>query len=316
MRADEPPTISATIHPWGFVVVALFFIPVLGAMLWRATAGTPTKTSLATVPLQQFDVEDSRSLAALFADHDFGWPPDGPVPRLAVKSLPADLAQQPASRRKSLFFRSLLPLVLAENRRLQAERSLLKRVFARGSLPVEGALRERVQAIARSHGIDGDLDTSQVRTRLLRRVDQIPPALALAQAASESGWGSSHFSRKGNNLFGERTWKATTGILPRQRPSDKHYYVRAFSSLRGSVHSYVHNLNTHRAYTQLRQLRLRIRERGKRPDAWALAGGLGGYSERGGEYVADIRAIMHHNHLVRALRNIRLAGSSAGAPAQ
>lgn len=292
--------------PWVIGAALLSGLTLCGVLWW---CGTTNHAALppATVHLQPIKVEDADSLAALFAERGYDWPPHGAVPPLAVTSLPTDLAEQPASRKKSLFFRSLLPLILAENRRLQAERSLLKRAFAQGGLPPAGSLREQVVAIARDHGINGDLNDSDVRAQLLRRVDRIPPALALAQAASESGWGSSRFAREGNNLFGERTWNPDQGLTPHRRASHLRHYVRAFDSLRGSVHSYVHNLNTHRAYAQLRQLRERLRNHGKQPDAASLTGNLNRYSERGADYVADIRTMLRHNALPQALQDVRLA---------
>ncbi|MCO6441958.1 MAG: glucosaminidase domain-containing protein [Nitrococcus mobilis] len=294
--------------PWVMGTTLLAGLTLSGVLWWCGT------TELAALPpaavhLQPIKAEDADSLAALFAEHGYDWPPHGAVPPLAVASLPADLAEQPPSRKKSLFFRSLLPLILAENRRLQAERSLLKRAFAQNELPPEGSLREQVAAIALDRGISGDLDDPNVRAQLLRRVDRIPPALALAQAASESGWGSSRFAREGNNLFGERTWNPDQGLTPHRRASHLRHYVRAFGSLRGSVHSYVHNLNTHRAYAQLRQLREQRRNHDKQPDAANLVGGLNHYSERGTDYVADIRTMLRHNNLSQALQNVHLAAT-------
>ncbi len=302
-------SITARIRPpWVAGTALLAGLTLSGGLWWSSTADHATLSPTAA-HLQPIKAADANSLATLFAEHGYAWPPHGAVPALAVTSLPTDLGEQSPSRKKSLFFRSLLPLILAENRRLQAERSLLKRAFAQGNLPAEGSLREQVVAIALDHGINADLDNPAVRLQLLRRVDRIPPALALAQAASESGWGSSRFAREGNNLFGERTWNPDQGLAPDRRADHLRHYVRAFGSLRGSVHSYMHNLNTHRAYAQLRQLREQLRNHDKQPDAANLAGGLDHYSERGAAYVADIRTMLRHNNLPQALQNVHLAAT-------
>ena len=285
----------------------------LSGLWWWTTSGD--RASLpGAVQLEPVTIDDAQSLAAFFVEQGYDWPPNAAIPTLAVTSLPADLIEQPIRRKKSLFFRSLLPLVLAENNRLRAERELLERAFAQEQLPPGGSMSEQVATIAARQGITGDLGDPQVRARLLRRVDRIPPALALAQAASESGWGTSRFAHEGNNLFGERTWDASKGLAPGRRTRHTRHYVRAFPSLRDSVHSYVHNLNTHRAYAPLRALRARLRDGGKHPDAATLAGGLNRYSERGAAYVADIRTMLRHNDLPQRLQDVRLAAASSPTP--
>ena len=49
--------------------------------------------------------------------------------------------------------------------------------------------------------------------QLLIRMDIIPTSIALAQAAKESGWGTSRFALEGNAIFGQWTWSGQ-GIAP------------------------------------------------------------------------------------------------------
>jgi len=142
---------------------------------------------------------------------------------------------------------------------------------------------------------------------LIQRLDVVPVSLALAQAASESGWGTSRFVREGNALFGEWTYsKKDMGIAPAERDEGAIHRVRAFPSLLDSVRSYVLNLNTHRAYKKFRTLRARLQRSGAALDGYALAGTLDKYSERGEVYVGELRAIMEQNSL-RRLDDARLS---------
>ncbi len=118
----------------------------------------------------------------------------------------------------------------------------------------------------------------------------------LAQAANESAWGTSRFTRVANNLFGQWTWQAAHGIVPASRPEGERYLVRKFPSLRDSVRDYLYNLNVGHAYEGLRRLRHEMRRRGQPLDAAILAAGLSRYSGRGAAYVEEIRRIIRGNH--------------------
>lgn len=220
------------------------------------------------------------------------------VPRVFVASLPQDLKDiRDVPKRKALFFKTMLPLVLKVNEDIQAERARLwsmKAVLAnKGKISALDRLWLIVMAerykVAR---------TTPVRmiNALLPRVDVIPPSLALAQAAEESGWGTSRFVREGNALFGEWTWSGK-GIVPKGRDEGKTHRIRAFDSLLESVRSYALNINTHRAYRDLRQDRAEQRADGKVLDGWLLARHLESYSQRGLDYVEGLRAIMETNGL-------------------
>jgi Bax protein len=129
----------------------------------------------------------------------------------------------------------------------------------------------------------------------LARVDTVPLSLVLAQAANESSWGQSRFAQEGNNLFGEWCFREGCGIVPEQRSAGKSHEVAAFDSVNASVRSYLHNLNTGRAYAALRKLRQQARAAGEAPKAMVLASGLARYSERGLAYVHEIKAMIRSN---------------------
>jgi len=159
---------------------------------------------------------------------------------------------------------------------------------------------ERLSEVLKRYGLRGHpLTDHRARTRLLRRVDTIPPALVLAQAANESAWGSSRFARMGNNLFGMWSFKPGSGIVPEDRPDGAIYEVRRFSSLYESIRSYMNNLNRHGAYRKLREIREGLRKANQPVTGIALAQGLAKYSQRGDDYIREIQAMIRQNKLSR-----------------
>jgi Bax protein len=217
----------------------------------------------------------------------------GEVPRLFLATLPRDLStiQVPADR-KSLFIKSALPLILHVNELILAERAQVIRLRTR---------LERGEKI----GPDDTAWLDQTRERydlekldfaeMLLRMDIIPPSLALAQGAEESGWGTSRFAREGNALFGQRIFKGTHGIVPKKRDQGKIHRVRAFGHLIDGVKAYADNLNTHPAYGLMRDARAKMRVAGKVIDGTALASTLVKYSERREKYVKTIKVIIRAN---------------------
>ena len=225
-----------------------------------------------------------------------------PVPRLFLASLPRDLsALIDIEQRKSLFFRTVLPLILSINERILRERKRLWTLHAEMRLGQTPSATDRLwlAVMADRYGVArDDLDG------LLARVDVIPPSLALAQAAEESGWGTSRFAREGNAIFGQWTFDSS-GFVPTRREDGKTHRVKAFGHLADSVAAYARNLNTHRAYRKFRKLRAALRRQGAAVDGMKLAKGLHLYSERGAKYVKTIRTIILAND-IRRLDDARL----------
>jgi Bax protein len=132
---------------------------------------------------------------------------------------------------------------------------------------------------------------------LLVKLDIMPLSLALSQAAIESGWGTSRFAYEGNALFGQWTW-SEDAITPKNvRTELGHYGVRAFESPMASVTAYIHNINSHPAYARLRSERAAMRKRGEVISGKQLAGKLDKYSERGQDYVKELRSMISYNKL-------------------
>ncbi len=228
---------------------------------------------------------------------------DRGVPPLILQTLPQDLPEITSSKRKKkIFFKSLLPMVLLANNEIRRERKQvmeLRAIIERGET-LDEFYRNRLNKLAKRYKIRSANPTSkQAIEELLLRVDTIPAELALAQAANESAWGTSRFSQQANNLFGEWTFIKGAGLIPEGRPEGATYEVKRFENVYESIRSYLQNLNTHFAYKELRQIRAEARHAGEPLDGFKLAEGLFRYSIRGEEYVKDLQSLIRSNRLTR-----------------
>lgn len=228
--------------------------------------------------------------------------------------LPDFRAIEEVGARKQAFFAYLAPLVQAANDRLREQRARLQVLAARLDAGEQLAPGERrwLRRLASEYEIEsaGHGALAGVVETLLRRVDTVPPALALVQAAIESGWGRSRFAREGNNLFGHWCYEPGCGLVPRARERGAGHEVARFRSAAESVARYLHNLNTHPAYLEFRLLRAELRRQGQRPSALLLADGLLEYSIRRERYVRQVKRALERN--AELLRR-SLAGAGAGA---
>ncbi len=245
----------------------------------------------------QLPPAEADELIALFDLLGFAWPPDVVVPAIAVQQLPAGLDDMEVEQRKALFFRSLLPLILAENLLMLETRYRLQEILSRGALEQDSSEYRALATLGERFRVSGEPNDAAFRALLLKRIDAVPADMALAQAANESGWGTSRFTREGNNLFGVWTWEADQGLIPEDRPEDADHRVRIFPDLRASVRNFVYTINVGNAYRDLRELRREMRENGDRLTGVALAAELTAYSERGEAYVAEIQNMIMHNGL-------------------
>ena len=197
-------------------------------------------------------------------------------------------------KRKAIFFKTVLPLILKVNEQTRADRRRLWKIRYRQAtgLPVVAVDRLWLVVISERYGVKrGDINA------LFKRIDVVPPSLALAQAAEESGWGRSRFVQEGNAIFGQWTSSIHDALEPKSRDDGKTHGIKSFASLLHSVEAYVHNLNTHRAYREFRAARSVLRRVGAPLDGLVLATKLKRYSERGWDYVLTLRSIILGNNL-------------------
>ena len=232
------------------------------------------------------------------------------MPRLFLASLPDDMAGLRETQvRKDLFIKTVLPLILQVNEDILAERHRLEAIEeALGAGAGIGADDQVwLRAQGELYGVEpDDLDG------LMKRLDAVPPSLALAQAAEETGWGTSRFVRDGNALFGQYAFGEDGTMIPLRR-DDRSYTVRSFPTLLESVRAYVLNLNTHWAYRRYREARAKLRGQGKGVDGYGLASTLTRYSARGEDYTRTLRSIIVANEL-RRLDRLRLKGPLGDEP--
>ncbi len=211
--------------------------------------------------------------------------------KAAVPRVYKDTLAAPAGGRKVSFLRRMLPLVLASNEVIRAERAhmlpLLERRHVGDALsPVNQIWLERL-----AKRYDANVRDNPT---LRYRVDAVPPSLALAQAALETGWGRSRFARDGNAMFGEWTFGNRRGLVPDGRAAGETHKIRSFDTLLHSVRSYMDNLNTNQAYRQLRAERAKLRALGRSATGLELAGRLENYAGDH-QYIPKLRRVMQVN---------------------
>jgi Bax protein len=200
--------------------------------------------------------------------------------------------------KKTAFFEFMLPLVEAENQRLSAQRKQLEIIKQQTAALTTNQLKW-LHRLAEEYRLSHSLDPQQLIHSLWLRVDQVPPSMALAQAANESAWGTSRFAKQGNNLFGQWCFTAGCGLIPQHRSEGKSHEVAKFSSPQASVTSYIHNLNSHSAYQEFRQIRASQRQQFNRLSGQQCVEGLLKYSSRGEEYIQELQAMIRVNKLHR-----------------
>lgn len=223
------------------------------------------------------------------------------TPSSSSESLPAipkfkDFAAGPP--RKQAFFKFMAPLIKRANASILEDRNRLKTLIQSNSMTQNDQAWLKQQAD--HYGLDSfNPANSADKNALLTRMDVIPPALALAQGANESAWGTSRFARQANNYFGQWCFSKGCGLVPKQRNAGATHEVRAFDHPYQSIVSYLHNLNSHRTYEKLRQIRAQTRQKGKMPTGLEMAEGLVNYSERKHEYVKELQSMIRYNKLTQ-----------------
>ena len=213
------------------------------------------------------------------------------VKPIYLTKLPKDLKTLGDTKKKrELFIKIVLPLILNENDKITEDRKKLFKILGKNF----NTAGERVwlQRRFREYKIE-DQDSGKLKMRM----DIIPVSIALAQAANESGWGTSRFALEGNALFGQWTW-SKKGISPKNKDPDQSHKVLQFQILKASVRAYKNNLNTHNAYKEFRETRAKLRQENKRIIGLDLTKYLKNYASIGEKYVAIIEDIIEINSLI------------------
>lgn len=215
--------------------------------------------------------------------------------------LPDFAAISNVDEKKSAFYAYMLPLIREANAEVAAERRALLGMRAQllDGRTLTAEELDQLDALERRYRVQADAWVARRVGDLLARVDVVPESLVLAQAAKESGWGTSRFAREGNNLFGIWCFTEGCGITPKARAEHLAHEVRRFDAVGDGVRHYLRTINTHGAYQSLRDIRAGARRDQATLLGEMLAAGLERYSERGLAYVREIQSMIRYNRLSR-----------------
>ena len=213
------------------------------------------------------------------------------VKPITLSLLPEEMKMiESSKKKKNLFIKIILPLILEENNRIKLDRRKLFAILNKNKNT--NSEKNWLNLKFKQYGVvNNDLSTLKIR------MDEIPVSLAIAQAAKETGWGTSRFALEGNALFGQWTWSGE-GIKPAGADNDTKHKVMKFKILKSSVRAYQRNLNTHSSYKDFRLARAELRDNKMKLDSLILANYLDKYAETGKEYVKILKQIIKQNNLI------------------
>jgi len=239
-----------------------------------------------------FDL-NTETVLSLFEDLEYDLDQvrsDKRIKPIYFTQFPKDLANLSSVRKKKeTFIKIVLPLIVTENQKITEDRNKLKKIIKKKKIKEEESLW--LSKKLREYKV-----ASKKPSDLLVRMDIIPVSIALAQAAKESGWGTSRFALEGNALFGQWTWNGS-GIEPLKRDKEEKHKILKFPILRASVKAYIKNLNTQNAYKKFRDKRLVMRDKKQKLSGLELIHSLDKYAETGKEYTRILEKIIRQNSL-------------------
>ena len=215
------------------------------------------------------------------------------VPAIKVDRVPADLGTKDGNERKTLFITAILPVVLDVNQRVLADREQL--LHLRDKIAIDPTDMSAIERIWLDDLADRYDTAADQIDELVRRVDIVPPSMAIAQGGVESGWGTSFAARTGNALFGQIQSVGRHSVSVPWKPGNG--MPQPFNTVSEAADAYVINLNTHPAYNAFRVERAAMRASGETPDGYRLIGQLLRYSELGQQYVGFVRQVMREDKL-------------------
>ncbi len=212
------------------------------------------------------------------------------VKPISLTLLPTEITKiENVKERKNLFIKIILPLVISENNNIKLDRNKLFTILNKSKN--SKAEQNWINSKFKQYGVvNKDLSTLKIR------MDEIPTSMVIAQAAKETGWGTSRFAQQGNALFGQWTWSGE-GIKPAEADDDTTHKVMKFNVLQASIKAYQRNLNTHSSYKNFRSARAELRDNGEKLDSMILSEFLDSYAETGKKYVKILQQIIRQNNL-------------------
>ena len=294
------PNLITSLARTDLIVFGMLMLSISASVLIPGTRHSPEPTVYAspvptvdTLPTHQVDTLNVSNIASAI------------LPKVEVESraypstLPDFSAIKDVSTKKQMFFNYMLPKVRQANDKILADRRLL--LMIRDDLTTGDTLDpddiQFIGALKTRYRAGQQTNLRSIVDDLLIRVDVGPESLVLAQAANESGWGTSRFARQANNLFGIWCFSEGCGLTPKNRDEGLTHEVAKYETVQEGLVAYIHTINTNPAYTYLRDIRATTRSQEQHFSGLALAEGLLRYSSRGLEYVRDIQQLIRVNEL-------------------
>jgi len=212
------------------------------------------------------------------------------VTPIYISVLPTEIGKiESTKEKKEIFIKIILPLILRENEEIISDRKKLFRIL--GKIKNTRTEKKWLEFKLKQYQVKNS-DLSELKIRM----DIIPVSLVIAQAAKETGWGTSRFALEGNALFGQWTY-AADGLKPEDNVTGNHK-VKRFNILQASVRAYKRNLNSHKVYKNFRSERAKLRERGEKINSLKLVKYLDKYAETGKLYTQILEKIIKQNSLM------------------
>lgn len=210
-----------------------------------------------------------------------------------TKGFPEDYYKMRATvKKQNYFFDYLYPHIENANKHILKEREFILSIKDNKDLDEESQEVQRLTQIAKKYSVLNPYDFD----KLLKKINVVPPSMALAQAAVESGWGMSRFVKLGNNLFGHWTY-GKKGIVPLKRDSNAKHLIRIFDSFENSISAYMLNLNRTKAYYSFRNKRRELQKENKQLTGLILSQTMINYSTIREKYLRILKSVIKKNSL-------------------
>ena len=294
------PNLITSLARTDLIVFGVLVLSISASVLIPGTSHSPKPTFYASpaptvdiLPTHQVDTLNVSNIASEIL------PTVDVESRAYPSTLPDFSAIKDVRTKKQMFFNYMLPKVRQANDKILADRRLL--MMIRDDLTTGDTLDpddiQFISALKTRYRTGRQTNLRSTVDDLLIRVDVVPESLVLAQAANESGWGTSRFARQANNLFGIWCFREGCGLTPKNRDEGLTHEVAKYETVQEGLVAYIHTINTNPAYTYLRDIRATTRSQEQHFSGLALAEGLLRYSSRGIDYVRDIQQLIRVNEL-------------------
>ncbi|MBN2236442.1 MAG: glucosaminidase domain-containing protein [Bacteroidales bacterium] len=281
--------------------IILFISPLISSCVSNQSSKEQAEKSLDSlnIPLDSLDVGPASGNNKSIPASELGNSSSFPKSQKIIHSdLPDFSSFKNTLTKKKAFFNFLKPFVQNENNRILSKRRFIEeqyKMFLQNDSLSSSNQKELIRLGERYRCTHLSISNDSLYLELLLKVDAIPIELALTQAALESSWGTSYFARIANNLFGRWCFTPGCGIVPRARKAGDTHEVAKYKSVSESVQSYMHLLNSHPFFEELRKQRASGKSSDNLTYAVNLAKGLTAYSARKNAYVHEVQNMIHAN---------------------